>query len=111
MLGALLLLVSCGDAPPYGSDVSPVQIPPDMRAVTVLIHQDISVVPGDRVDLLFVGKGQETNAVLENVEVAVADKEVGIVTFLVSPDEAQKMQKIMAASEVTVTLRSRQNSN
>jgi Flp pilus assembly protein CpaB len=48
-------------------------------------------VPGDHVDVLIAGKGQEITTVLENVEVAAAEKESGVVTFLVSPDDAQRV--------------------
>jgi Flp pilus assembly protein CpaB len=83
---ALALLVSCGD----NVHVVPVvQIPRGMRAVSVI--SDISVAPGDHVDVLVSGKGHETNTVLENVEIAAADKESGVVTFLVSPDDAQRV--------------------
>ena len=51
----------------------------------------IPVAVGDRVDVLVVAKGQETKTVLENAEVAAADKESGIVTFLLSPGDAAKV--------------------
>jgi hypothetical protein len=83
---ALALLMSCGD----NVHVQPmVHIPRGMRAVSII--SDISVSRGDHVDVLVVGKGQETNTVLENVEVAGAEKESGVVTFLVSPDDAQRV--------------------
>ena len=83
---AVALLISCGDK----AQVMPrVQIPPGMRGLTIRIDEGISVVPGDHVDVLVVGKGQETNTVLENAEVAAAES--GVVTFLVSPDDAQKV--------------------
>ncbi len=83
----LVSLLSCGD----NVQVVPmVRIPPGMRGVTIHI-EDISVVPGDHVDVLVMGKGQESNTVLENVEVAAAEKESGVVTLLVFPDDAQRM--------------------
>src|ERR1700694_2792205 len=92
IVGKLLLvsavlawLISCGDK---AQVVPRVQIPRGMRAVSV--RSNIAVAPGDHVDMLIVGKGQQTNTVLENVEVATAEKESGVVTFLVSPDDAQK---------------------
>ena len=86
LLVAVALLTSCGDK---AQVVLRVQIPRGMRAVSV--RSNIAVAPGDHVDVLVVGKGQQTNTVLENVEVAAAEKESGIVTFLVSPDDAQKV--------------------
>lgn len=85
---AVALLTSCGDK---AQVVPMVRIPPGMRGLTIRISEGISVVPADHVDVLVVGKGQETNTVLENVEVAAAEKESGIVTFLVSPDDAQRV--------------------
>lgn len=82
----LALLMSCGD----NVHVVPmVHIPRGMRAVTLISY--ISVSPGDHVDVLVVGKAQGTRIVVENVEVAAAEKEIGEVTFLVSPDDAQKV--------------------
>jgi Flp pilus assembly protein CpaB len=83
---ALALLMSCGDK---AQVVPRVQIPRGMRAVSV--RSNIAVAPGDHVDVLVVGKGQETNTVLENVEVAAAEKESRVVTLLVSPDDAQRV--------------------
>jgi Flp pilus assembly protein CpaB len=84
----LALLLSCGD----NVHVVPmVRIPPGMRGLSIPINEGISVVPGDHVDVLVVGKGQETKTVLENVEVAAAEKESGVVVFLVSPDDAQRV--------------------
>jgi Flp pilus assembly protein CpaB len=83
---AVALLTSCGDK----TQVVPrVQIPRGMRAVSV--RSNVAVAPGDHVDVLVVGKGQKTNTVLENVEIAAAEKESGVVTLLVSPDDAQKV--------------------
>lgn len=72
-----------------------------MRAVSIL--SDITVALGDRVDVLVVGKEQETNIAVENVEVVAvgkrvglahrpeAKKETGVVTILVSADEAKRL--------------------
>jgi Flp pilus assembly protein CpaB len=90
MCVVLALLLSCGDSVHV---VPMVQIPAGMRGLAIHIDEGTSVVPGDHVDVLVVGKGQETNTVLENVEVAAAEEEYGIVTFLVSPDDAQKVTK------------------
>lgn len=84
----VVLLVSCGDNVQV---VPKVRIPPGMRGLSVRIDEGISVVPGDHVDVLVAGKGQEITTVLENVEVAAAEKESGVVTFLVSPDDAQRV--------------------
>ena len=83
---ALGWLLSCGDS---AHVVPTVPIPRGMRAVSLI--SDIPVTPGDRVDVLVVAKGQETKSVLENAEVAAADKESGIVTFLLSPGDAAKV--------------------
>jgi Flp pilus assembly protein CpaB len=85
----ILLLASCGNEP-YRS-LPTVRIPPGMRAVSILVHEDISVAPGDHVDVLIIGKGQESSIVLQNVEVVVADQKVGVVQFFVSPDDAQRV--------------------
>jgi Flp pilus assembly protein CpaB len=69
----------------------------------VSIRSNITVALGDHVDVLLVGKEQEASAVLENVEVAAvsrrgsvahrpeAEKETGVVTILVSADEAKRL--------------------
>ena len=96
-LGTLiLLLAACGNEPYRRVPI--VRIPPGMRAVAILVHEDISVAPGDHVDVLIIGKGQESTTVLQNVEVVAADQTDGMVEveFLVSPDEAQK---VVQASE------------
>ena len=83
---ALGWLLSCGD----NVQVVPmVPIPRGMRAVSLI--SDIPVAPGDRVDVLVVAEGQETRAVLQNAEVAAADKESGIVTFLLSLGDAARV--------------------
>jgi hypothetical protein len=93
IVGKLLLVsaalgwfMSCGD----NVHVVPmVPIPRGMRAVSLI--SDIPVAVGDRVDVLVVAEGQETKTVLENAEVAAADKESGIVMFLLSPGDAAKV--------------------
>jgi Flp pilus assembly protein CpaB len=67
----LLLLASCGNER-YRSQPT-VRIPPGMRAVSILVH-DISVAPGDHVDVLIIDKGQESGPVLKNVEVVSEPK-------------------------------------
>ncbi|MGA8622341.1 MAG: RcpC/CpaB family pilus assembly protein [Candidatus Sulfotelmatobacter sp.] len=90
----VLLLASCGN-PTYRS-VPTLRIPPGMRAVSILVHQDISVTSGDHVDVLIIGKGQESTTVLQDVEVVAVDDRVRSVTFFVSPDDARRA---MDASE------------
>src|SRR6266852_1203860 len=85
----VLLLASCGKEP-YRS-LPTVRIPPGMRAVSILVHEDISVAPGDHVDVLIIGEGKESSTVLRNVEVVAEDQKVGVVEFFVSPDDAQRV--------------------
>lgn len=99
LVSAVALLTSCGDK----TQVVPrVQIPRGMRAVSV--RSNVAVAPGDHVDVLVVGKGQETNTVLENVEIAVAEKEGGVVTLLVSPDDAQKVTDACEQGKIRLRL-------
>jgi len=83
--------IKCHTAKPV--DVSRVRIPPGMRALTIPIDEDISVAPGDQVDVLVVGKGQEVNTVLNHVEVSAVDQGTSTVTFLVYPEDARNVQK------------------
>ena len=54
---AMLLLASCGNEP---NRILPnISIPPVMRAVIIIVKQDISAAPGDHVDLLAMDKGVE----------------------------------------------------
>jgi len=46
----MLLLASCGNEP--NRILSNISIPPGMRAVIIIVKQDISAAPGDHVDLL-----------------------------------------------------------
>jgi|GraSoiStandDraft_41_1057321.scaffolds.fasta_scaffold2729013_2 Flp pilus assembly protein CpaB len=85
----VLLLASCGNEP-YRS-LPAVRIPPGMRAVKILVHENISVAPGDHVDVLVIGEGKESSTVLQNVEVVEEDQKVGVVEFFVSPDDAQRV--------------------
>jgi Flp pilus assembly protein CpaB len=84
----VLLLASCGNEP-YRS-LPLVRIPAGMRAVKILVHENISVAPGDHVDVLVIGGGKEST-VLQNVEVVEEDQRVGVVEFFVSPHDAQRV--------------------
>src|SRR6266550_1765982 len=64
--------------------------PPGMRAVTIIVKQDIAVAARDHVDLLAVDKGQEV-VVLQNVEVVTRDE--NIVQFVVSPEDAHLIEQ------------------
>ena len=81
----MLLLASCGSERDRIMPAFP--IPPGMRAVSILVHEDISVAPGDHVDVLVIEKGQESRIVLQNVEVVTHDDNV--VQFVVSPEDAR----------------------
>ena len=83
----MLLLASCGSEPDRILPAFP--IPEGTRAVSILIHQDISVVPGDHVDVLVIEKGQQSRIALQNVEVVTHDDNV--VQFVVSPEDAQRV--------------------
>jgi len=61
-----------------------------MRAVIIIVKQDISAAPGDHVDLLAMDKGVEV-IVLQNVEVVTRDE--NIVQFLVSPEDAHLIEQ------------------
>jgi Flp pilus assembly protein CpaB len=105
-LGLLvLLLIACGNQP-Y-QRLPTVRIPPGMRAVGILIHQDISVAPGDHVDVLISGKGQESSTVLQNVEVVAEAQLVGMVEveFLGSPDDAQRVMQASERGQFSLRLR------
>jgi len=57
-----------------------------MRGVSIRVQQDVTVAPGDHVDVLVMDKGEEV-IVLQNVEVVTRDE--NIVQFLVSPEDAR----------------------
>jgi Flp pilus assembly protein CpaB len=61
-----------------------------MRAISIHVHIS-SVAPGDRVNVLMINKAQTRTTVLENVAVLAADQKVGVVTLLVSPQDAQQI--------------------
>jgi Flp pilus assembly protein CpaB len=84
----MLLLASCGNEP--NRILSNISIPPGMRAVIIIVKQDISAAPGDHVDLLAMDKGVEV-IVLQNVEVVTRDE--NIVQFLVSPEDAHLIEQ------------------
>ena len=53
MLSILALLLSCSAIPPYGNLPADL-VPPGMRAVNILVDEDISLAPGDRVNVLMI---------------------------------------------------------
>jgi Flp pilus assembly protein CpaB len=91
MLGTPALLLSCSAI----RDFSAVKIPPGMRAVGIHVHVS-SVAPDDHVNVLMINKAQTRIILLENVIVMAVDQKVGVVTLLVSPEDAQQ---IMDAGE------------
>ena len=104
MLGTLALLLSCSAIPPSGS-VAAVQIPTGMRSVSIHVHENISfVAPGDRVNVLIINKAQTRTIGLENVIVMAVDQKVGVVTLLVSLEDAQRMTDAGKQREISVRL-------
>ena len=81
---SMLVLASCGSEP--DRIVATLNIPPGMRAVSILVQQDISIAPGDHVDVLIIGK-EESRIVLQNVEVVTRDENV--VQFIVTLEDAR----------------------
>lgn len=79
MLSLSVLLLSCS------------AIPPRLRTVNILVDEDISLAAGDRVNVFMIDEAQTNVAVLDNVAVMAADQKVGIVTLLVSPEDAQRI--------------------
>jgi hypothetical protein len=73
-----------------------------MRAVVIIVKQDISAAPGDHVDLLAMDKGQEV-IVLQNVEVATRDENV--VQFLLSPEDAKRVEQAVERGQEPFQLR------
>ena len=90
MLSISALLLSCSAISPYGN-LRANLIPPGLRAVDILVDEDISLAPGDRVNVLMIDKAQTNVTVLENVAVMAADQKVGIVTLVVSPEDARRI--------------------
>ena len=90
MLSMLALLLSCSAIPPHGNLPADL-IPPGMRAVKILVDEDISLALGDRVNVLMMDKAQTNITVLENVAVMAADQKLRVATLLVSPQDAQRI--------------------
>jgi Flp pilus assembly protein CpaB len=90
MLSISALLLSCSVISPYGNLPADL-IPPGLRAVNILVDEDISLAPGDRVNVLMIDKTQTNVTALENVAVMAADQKLGIVTLVVSPEDAQRI--------------------
>jgi Flp pilus assembly protein CpaB len=75
-----------------------------MRAVSILVHEDVSsVAPGNRVNMLMIDKAQTSVTVLENVAVMAADQKVGV-TLLVSPEDAQRITDANQQQESSLRL-------
>lgn len=88
----------------------PSLIPPGMRAVNVRVNE--AVTPGHRVDVLLRTPGtsgdQETTTVLQNVAVIATGHTLGIaqgspvITLLVTPDDAMRIQASTGVSLVKI---------
>jgi len=103
----------------------PSMIPPGMRAVSVRVNDVVSVAgfvqPGSRVDVLATGihgPGEnQTTTVLENVAVIAVGRSLldrlgsgdapnaGVITLLVSPDDAQKLTLASQEGRIQLALR------
>jgi Flp pilus assembly protein CpaB len=58
------------------------------------LDENVSVASGDHLDVLLTTEQGQTSTALENVEVVAMDQSTRVVTFLASPNDAQK---VMAA--------------
>jgi pilus assembly protein CpaB len=104
----------------------PSMIPPGMRAVSVRVNDVVSVAgfvqPGTRVDVLSTGNQgsgneRQTTTVLENVAVIAVGRSLldrngasdtqnaGVITLLVSPDDAQKLTLASQEGRIQLALR------
>lgn len=104
----------------------PSMIPPGMRAVSVRVNDVVSVAgfvqPGTRVDVLSTGNEgsgneRQTTTVLENVAVIAVGRSLldrlvtpdtqnaGVITLLVSPDDAQKLTLASQEGRIQLALR------
>jgi pilus assembly protein CpaB len=103
----------------------PSMIPPGMRAVSVRVNDVVSVAgfvqPGTRVDVLATGNEggneRQTTTVLENVAVIAVGRSLldriitgetqtaGVITLLVSPDDAQKLTLASQEGRIQLALR------
>jgi pilus assembly protein CpaB len=104
----------------------PSLIPNGMRAVSVRVNDVVSVAgfvtPGTRVDVLLTGtpeggNDQETTTVLQNVRVIASGhtlehsatgeaQTAAVMTFLVSPDDAQRLTLASSQGHIQLALRS-----
>lgn len=85
----VLLLASCGAKTEQRQSVL---IPPGTRAVSIIVGSDISVEAGDEVDVLVLSKELGSQTVLQQVKVLATDHK-RVVTFLTSPQDAEKVMK------------------
>ncbi len=103
----------------------PALIPPGMRAVSVRVNEVVSVAnfvgPGTRVDVLLTGtpgggSESQTTTVLQNVAVIAAGhnlernaagetQNVPVMTFLASPEDAEKLTLASAEGKIQLVLR------
>jgi pilus assembly protein CpaB len=103
----------------------PALIPPGMRAVSVRVNEVVSVAnfvgPGTRVDVLLTGtpgssSESQTTTVLQNVAVIAAGhnlernaagetQNVPVMTFLTSPEDAEKLTLASAEGKIQLVLR------
>jgi Flp pilus assembly protein CpaB len=98
VLAAGMFLVACGSG--ANRALPTLSIPPGMRAVTITVKQN--AVPGDHVDLLGMDKGQEV-IVLQNVEVVT--REDNAVQFVVSPEDAKRVEQAVKRGQEPFRLR------
>ena len=103
-LATLAVLLLYPAIPTFGS-AQTVQIPRGMRAVKIRIADDLSAVAGDRVDLLVTANQGATRVVLQNLKVVSADKNTLVVTFFLSPDDAQRATDADAQGKFSLRLR------
>jgi pilus assembly protein CpaB len=103
----------------------PALIPPGMRAVSVRVNEVVSVAnfvgPGTRVDVLLTGSPNgasesQTTTVLQNVAVIAAGhnlernaageaQNVPVITFLTSPEDAERLTLASAEGKIQLVLR------
>lgn len=96
ILAPLVLLLSCSAVQDIGViQGQGVQIPPGMRALGVIVYEDVRAVPGDHVDLLGKTEKGRTLVLLKDAELAAVqqlDEHDYTVTFLISPEDAQRVE-------------------
>jgi len=87
---SLVMLVSCSAI----QESSVVQVPPGMHAVSMMIEDDLSVVPGNRVNLMVTTDHAGTHVAIKDVEVMHIEritKTAYVATLLVSRHDGKRM--------------------